>query len=223
MGSIVSVYHYTKKENVDSIISMGLHCGTKYHTLGSKLRDNANYFWLSPVHCLMGYKESCEYICLKIAVEVSICFVVNMDLASAAFVNFIMEKKREALHDYRSLIMLHDDYAVNYRLYENGYFRAPEVIIQNKIHPDDMEIIDPFSIEVDKYKDNRKIYNEAIKNRIIALTAEKILIADMDSTLRFLEKNEIIKKVAIHDDSSGMLQSYIVTATNEFFTVDSCI
>ena len=57
MNEKITIYHYTKRENLDAILTQGLIPGTKFLTLGSKLREDANYFWDSPMSDAMGYFE----------------------------------------------------------------------------------------------------------------------------------------------------------------------
>jgi hypothetical protein len=215
----VLIYHFTKKENVESIFQNGLKHGTKYNTLGSQLRIGANYFWFSPAHDLMNYKDNEDYECLQISIDSKLCIVGSMDLISSAFVNFVLEKKNESLYDYKELVKLFDLSAVNYDFYENGLFRAPEIMIQNDISPDSIKVINPLDI-IGSFSNNREIYYEKLKQKLCALTLSKAELTDIHSTIKYLEKNDIIKKIALHDDSFGMLQSYIVNGSKEFFTIE---
>ena len=210
----ISIYHFTKKENVNSILSIGLKHGTKFNTLGSQLRIGANYFWLSPMHDLMGYKD---FECLEISIEENLCIVGNMDIISSAFFNYMMVKQGNSLHDYTELVKLFDSTAVAYHSYQNGYFRTPEIIVQKDITPENIKVIKSSEV-IGKFSNNRKLYNENIKSKLLTMTNNKL--HDINSMISYLEKNEVIKKVALHDDSSGLLHSYIIKDTNEFFTIE---
>ena len=100
------IYHFTKKENLQSIFREGLICNSKFLSLGSKLRNNAVYFWLSPAN---------------------------------------------------------EDYYVN----------------------------------------NRDVYNINIVNQITSL--------------------KLLQKVAIHDDSTGLLTTYKINDSNDFVTIEEIL
>jgi len=218
----VYVYHFTKKENVDSILHNGLKHGTKYNTLGSQLRIGANYFWFSPEHDLMNCKSNKDYECLQIYIDSNYCIIGNMDLISSAFVNFMLEKKNESVYDYRKLVALFDSSAIKYDYYENGLFRAPEIIIQQEISPDYIKVIDPLEIS-GSFPNNREIYNEKLKHKLQDLTPPDVHHSNIYSMIEYLNEKDVIKKVALHDDAVGLLQSYIINDNHEFFTIElSC-
>jgi hypothetical protein len=187
MSNEVYIYHFTKKESLHSILRDGLLRSSKFNSLGSRLRSNASYFWLSPDNDGMGYKGNSEYECLQINADIDSCMVANMDLISAAFVNFIMEKNDEALYDYRKLVALYDTTAVSYRDYVIGSFRAPEVIIQNDISPKKITVAQNYTDE-DSFAKNRDVYNANLKGKLSSL--------------------KTMQKVAVHDDSTGLLYTY---------------
>jgi len=213
----ISVYHFTKKENIESIFQNGLIHGTNYNTLGSPLRKGANYFWLSPAHDLMGYKGNDEYICLKVTIDTDFCIIGNIDLISSAFYNYVMEKQGRPLYNYSTLVKLFDTTAVSYSSYKIGHFRAPEVIVQHEISPEHIEIA-TFSEGFDSFADNYKVYYDNLKSKLSTLTNNSF--SDLRSLVHELEESSKIKMVALHDDSFGMLNSYIISDTNEFFTVE---
>jgi len=196
------IYHFTKKENLQSIFREGLVCSSKIHSLGSKLRSNAIYFWLSPADDGMGYNGNDEYECLQVSVDSDLCMVANMDLISAAFVNFIMEKENEALYDYKRLASLYDSSAVKYEDYSIGLFRAPEVIVQGNISPKQIRVAQ-ISADEDSYASNRDAYNKKIVNQITAL--------------------KLLQKIAVHDDSTGLLTTYKFKDSDSFVTIEEML
>jgi len=198
------IYHFAESKNVEVILRDGLIPGTKYSTLGSKLREGANYFWLSPANDLMGYLGNNDYTCLEIEIDSSLCKVVNMDISSASFVNFISAKNSESLYDYMELSKLYDSTAVDYAIYKSGHFRSPEVIVQQKISPCDIKIVQPSDCD-NAFSDNLQVYNTHLAEKLTRLMKEKIPI----------------RLVACHDDSTGILESYLIEASNEFFTIQS--
>jgi len=196
------IYHFTKKENLQSIFREGLVCSSKFHSLGSKLRNNAVYFWLSPANDGMGYNGNDEYECLQVSVDSDLCMVANMDLISAAFVNFIMEKENKALYDYKKLASLYDSSAVKYADYTVGLFRAPEVIFQENISPKQIKVA-KVSVNEDSYANNRNAYNINTVNQITSL--------------------KLLQKVAMHDDSTGLLTTYKFKDSENFVTIEEIL
>jgi len=219
MSNNIFVYHFTKKQNITSILQNGLKHGTKYNTLDSQFRAGANYFYLTPSHDCMNYKNNNDYECLQISVDKNLCVVGNMDLISSAFYNFMMEKKNASLYNYRKLVKMFDSTAVAYDFYETGYFRTPEAIIQNDILPNVIEIIKPNEV-TSNFINNRELYNKKLEQKLYELTLSNVQFKNIYTMIKFLEENKIIKKIALHDDSFGLLQSYIVNDTSEFFTVE---
>ena len=219
MNNNVLIYHFTKKDNVESILQDGLKHGTKYNTLGSQLRINANYFWLSPAHDLMNYNNNEDYTCLQISINSDLCVVGNMDLISSAFVNFVMEKKNKALYNYKELVKQFDSSAVKYDFYKDGLFRAPEIIVQEKINPSAIKVINPLAT-MGSFLCNREIYNKNLRQKLLSLMPSKEQYDDTRTAVAYLEEKGIVKKIALHDDSFGMLQSYIVNDSKEFFTIE---
>jgi len=199
MSGEAVIYHFTKKENLQSIFRDGIVCNSKYHSLGSDLRNNASYFWLSLANDGMGYSRKDEYECLQVSVDSDSCMVANMDLISAAFVNFIMERDNEALYDYKELAAFYDSTAVKYDDYTVGLFRAPEVIVQGNISPKQIKVAKVSSNE-DFYASNRDAYNKKIKNQIASLS--------------------LLQIVAVHDDSTGLLTTYKFKDSNDFVTIE---
>ena len=202
MNNEVIVYHYTKKENLPSIFREGLFRKSNYHSLGSSLRNNANYFWLSPLNDGMGYKDNDEYECLQISVDSESCIVANMDLISAAFVNFIMEKKNEALYDYKKIAALYDSTAVKLKDYTKGLFRAPEAIVQGIVLPQQIKTA-KVSANENTYTDNRDVYNARLINKNLSLA--------------------LLQKIAVHDDSTGLLTTYKLAGKDEFVTIEELL
>jgi len=166
------------------------------------LRNNAGYFWLSPLNDGMGYKDNDEYECLQVSVDSESCTVANMDLSSAAFVNFIMEKKNEALYDYKKIVALYDSTAVRLRDYAKGLFRAPEVIVQGVVPPQQIKVAQVSAGE-NTYADNRDVYNARIIGKNLSLA--------------------LLQKIAVHDDSTGLLTTYKLIDKDEFITIEELL
>jgi len=217
MSEKILIYHYTKRENLNAIFMQGLIPGTKFLTLGSKLREAANYFWDSPESDSMGYAGNSNFECLEISIEPKLCMVASMDMISAAFVNFMMAKKNEALHDYRELAKLYDSSALSYLSYEAGRFRMPEIIVQGTISPKDIRVAGS-TVNKMQFLNNRQIYNDDLK-KAMQFEAEDNVFSDIKAVISFLENAGKMKKVALHDDSTGLLHSYLLG--DKFVTLDA--
>lgn len=163
------------------------------------MRKKACYFWLSPANDAMGYNNDKDYECLSVNVDIDECVVTNMDLISAAYVNFIMEKDNKAMYEYRKLVAAYDETAVKYLDYGIGLFRTPEVIIQGNIDPQNIEVVQASDID-NQYTSNRDLYNANIGSIYDQLTA--------------------MEKVAIHDDSTGLLSTYKQKDKEEYYTIE---
>lgn len=215
------VYHFTLKDNVSNILEQGLKSNSKYNKLNSRLRDKAVYAVLDPEHDKMGYLKDKGYTCLRVKVNPKECFVANMDIISAAFVNFIGSgEQNKKMSLVQELVSHYDNSAVFIDEYVDGMFRAPEVIIPYNVSPEDISI---YSLP-DSHTDvcfNTKLYNELCLKKLqslsnqhseetIALITELILLG-------------VIKKIATHDDSNRLLTTYKIVENNEFFTIELCI
>jgi hypothetical protein len=198
MRQEITLYHYTKKENVPTILRNGLLNRSKFNVMGSKLRSNASYLLLSPAHDVMGYRDDEDFECLVASVDPAFCVVADMDLISAAYVNFVQEQTNESLYDYRKLVALYDTTTVPISGYINGMFRAPEVIVRRLIPPGHIRSCQP-SGGLDAYAGNRAVYHDAAVKKLLAGGVEKI---------------------ASNEDATGHISTYKVTGRDEFFTIE---
>ncbi len=206
------VYHFTKQDNVESIMKEGLLLHSKFNSLGSELRDNVIYAVLDIENDAMGYKNDKNYVCLELQVEK--CQIANMDLISSAFVNFIKLKKGESLCEYTDLVKEYDTTALSYDEYTIGLFRAPEVIIKDAIPPNRIVVLD--NANNNRFSNNRKAYNDNIVNRLLSFNISD----DLNITVEKLINDELLKLIAIHDDSGGLLYSYYDRSKNNYFTLE---
>jgi len=191
-------YHFTKRENVEGILREGLLSKSKFLALGSKIREEAIHLWFAPSNDVMGYFRNEDYVCLEADVDSSDCIIAPMDVISAAFYNFFAEKQGNVvLYDYRKLAELHDRMSVPIETYKLGMFRTPEVLVKKRINPENIRVVNPARIR-NEFIDNLKIYEDSIK--------------------KFSPQES--QKVAMHDDSSGILASYL-TKDGEFFTINA--
>ncbi|MBK1812271.1 hypothetical protein JHL18_16735 [Clostridium sp. YIM B02505] len=214
------VYHFTKRENVPIILEQGLMVVSKFNKLNSIIREKAIYAWLIPEHDKMGYLNDKEYVCLRIKVTPKDCIVANMDIISSAFVNFVGTREQVAnLPLYKELVSYYDNSAVHIDEYKNGMFRAPEVIIPYCIEPKDITIHSNInSYQYFNLIKNKKNYNETWLERLQHLanySTDKVT-----DIVNMLSHTGLIKKIAIHDDSDGLLATYEIIKSKEYFTIE---
>lgn len=212
------VYHFTLKDNVPKIMEQGLEINSRYNKLNSKLRDRAIYALLNPEHDKMGYLKDKGYTCLKIKVNPKECFVANMDIISAAFVNFMGSgEQTKKLEIVQELVCHYDSSAVCIDKYVDGMFRAPEVIIPYHVKPDNISF-HSLSVAHNDVCLNTKLYNDICLKKLQSLSnypnEEKIAL------ITELVLLGVIKKIATHDDSSGLLSTYKIISKNEYFTIE---
>ena len=140
--------------------------------------------------------------------------------SSAAFVNFIASKDGRPNYDYKKLSQLYDSTAVDYADYKCGHFRSPEVIVQQEISPDEIKIAEE-AVRGKVYTENHKRYDMNLAEKLIRLAETKIGIRfeTANSAVDELQKRGEIKRIAVHDDSTGIRESYMTTDTEEFFTI----
>ncbi|GKX66725.1 hypothetical protein [Inconstantimicrobium mannanitabidum] len=213
------VYHFTRRENVPTIMQQGLNVVSRFNKLNSKLREKAIYAWLIPQHDKMGYLNDGEYVCLQIRVEPQDCFVANMDIISSAFVNFIGTSKQERnISLSKELVSYYDSSAVHIGEYKTGLFRVPEVIIPYHIESKDIEICP----NIDSYQnsnliENEMIYNENWFKRVQFLAND--YTNKREDIMNMLSNTGLIKKIAMHDDSDGLLATYELIESKEYFTI----
>lgn len=214
------VYHFTLKENVSNILEQGLKARSKYNKLNSKLRDKAIYAVLNPEHDKMGYLKDNSYTCLRIKVNPNECYVANMDIISAAFVTFIGSgEQNKKLSLIQELVSHYDSSAVFIDKYEDGMFRAPEVIIPYDVRPEDISI---YSIPT-SHKDvcfNTELYNDLCLKKMQSLSS--CHNEEKNALITELILLGVIKKIATHDDSNRLLTTYKIVENNEFFTIELC-
>ena len=86
--------------------------------------------------------------------------------------------------------------------YINGLFRVPEVIIKENIEPKYIRVHN---------RDDRGVYNLEFKDN--TQTYEKRIEEKLSNLI------DVINRVAVHDDSSGLLISYVIKNSQEYFTI----
>jgi len=214
----VTVYHYTPRENVPTILKNGLLNQSKFNAMSSRLRVNASYHLLSPSHDVMGYAGDEGYACLQVTADPAHCVVADMDLISAAYVNYIQEQANESVYDYRKLVALYDASAVALTDYENGMFRAPEVILRRHVPPDKITLAAPAD-RSDAYAGNRGAYNAAVWSKLSSC-APPGTFRTMTALIEALTQSGLIIKLAENEDATGPIRTYALKGRDGFFTVE---
>ena len=212
---MLEVFHFTLKEKAEQILIEGLIPQSQYNSLGSSYRKDVNYGWLKPEHDLMGYRDSDEYICLKLNVSPDMCKVANMDWSSAAFVNYVGAGKEKDLKLAEELVRQYEETAVSINDYELGMFRAPEVIISNKIEPVNINIYKKYDFQ--KRNKNIHKYNKKWKKRF--KRDYELDEKDIFKIIKYIKRKNELKKIAIHDDSSGLLVTYYLKRYDQYYTL----
>ena len=206
----MKLYHFTKTENVEKIKRYGLATSSNYKTLNSKRREHVLYCWLQPEHDLMGFKNSSSYSLLELEANIDDCIVTNMDWISSAYVNKMVNGNTEN-ELFNCLIKKYDEEAIEVLNYSYGNYRAPEVLVNKLIKPENIKIL-----ENTVYKSNKNIeayyYNLRVKFNNNNLKSNE-------------EINDFIKmfgyeKVAVHDDSTGLLLTLRNKSSSDVVTLN---
>lgn len=165
----------------------------------------------------MGYRGNTEYVCLRLSVAPERCFVANMDLISAAYVNWIGAGGQPRDRDMSErLVQAYDETAVSIAQYRSGLFRVPEVVVLGTVEPGLITLCAPS--EQKRFRDNEKCYQERWERKLRALAgpSDQLSLSDL---IEMLSRCRLIRRVAIHDDSIGWVATYALGNDGEFFTI----
>jgi len=138
----MTLYHYTSKANLDSIMRYGLKAASRYESF-TELRKNVVFCWLSPSDNKIFSDDT---VCLEIIVEDTDCIVASMDYISFA----MMYKYGGAKYGGANIpvnetasdlfVKLYETTAIPLSQYKNGNLFSPEVLIKGDISPDNIRI-----------------------------------------------------------------------------------
>ena len=130
----MKLYHYTKKENLDSILAEGLIASSRYESF-TELRNNVVFCWLSPDSQKIFDDNS---VCLEITVDDNSCIVAEMDYISFA----MMYKHGGAKYGGKNVpvnlqaaelfVRLYEVTAIPIAEYADNFF-SPEVLVKGNI------------------------------------------------------------------------------------------
>lgn len=215
----IDLYHYARAETLDAISEEGLKTGSKYFMVDVPSRNDAVYLWFSPDYDVLGYYENPQYVCLRVRVDRSRCKVAPMELISAAYVNHIGARQPRNPEIAQALIAMYDKVQVSIDEYQNGQFRAPEVLVQGEISPDDIAVVKTTDAG-GKGEGNRRAYQSRWSEQLIRLLG----IRQTQMTIQELTEAAINRgtavRVAKHDDATAYLETYMLVESGDFFTVE---
>ena len=215
----VDLFHYAREEDLDAISEEGLKPGSRFLKLDSALRENAVYAWLAPDFDVMGYNENPKYVCLRVRVEEARCRVAPMELASAAYVNHIGRGQPKNAEIAARLVAAYEKAAAPLHLFTLGMFRAPEVLVEGEISADDIAVVK--SPEIGRRgEDNRRVYAGRWSENLIRLLSIQKTLMQINELTEAAVNRGLAVCVAKHYDATAYLETYMLTETGDFFTVE---
>ncbi len=215
----VDLYHYARQENLDEISDEGLKPGSRYFMMDVPSRNDAVHAWIGPDYDVMGYNENPQYICLRVHVDLARCRVAPMELISAAYVNHIGQRQPRNPEIAERLVRAYEKVQLPLDEYQNGQFRAPEVLVQGEISPDDIAVVKAPESN-GRGEGNRRAYASRWSEQLIRLLG----IQRTQMTLQELTEAAINRGVAVrvarHDDATAYLETYMLVESGDFFTIE---
>ena len=139
---MITLYHYTNKNNVHKILHEGLIPLSQYEYF-TDLRKDVNYCWLSPDDQKISSNDD---VCLELSVEEDKCIVAEMDYISFAMMYKYGGKKfggknipvnQEASDLFIKLYKITSQPISNY---EKDHYFTPEVLVKGTIQPENIKI-----------------------------------------------------------------------------------
>ncbi len=215
----IDLYHYARAENLDSISEEGLKPGSRYFMMDVPSRNNAVYMWLAPDYDVMGYDENPQYVCLRARVDLARCRVAPMELISAAYVNHIGQRQPRNPEIAERLVRAYEKNLAPVDDYEKGRFRAPEVLVEGEISPDDIAVVKaPESSG--RGEGNRRAYASRWSEQLIRLLGiQRTQMTLQELTEAALNRGAAVR-VAKHDDATAYLETYMLVESGDFFTIE---
>ncbi len=215
----IDLYHYARAENLDSISDEGIKTGSRYFMMDVPSRDNAAYLWLGPDYDVMGYGENPAYVLLRARVEVARCTIAPMELISAAYVNHIGQRQPRNPEIGGRLVAAYEKAQVPIHDYQTGLFRAPEVLVQGEISPDEIAVVrNPET--GNRGEGNRRAYASRWAEHLIRLLGiQRTQMTLQELTEAALNRGQAVR-VAKHDDATAYLETYMLVESGDFFTIE---
>lgn len=216
----IDVFHYARADDLDAISEEGLKPGAKIMALESALRNNAVFAWLSPDFDVLGYNENPKYICLRARIDAARCRVAPFELAQAAYANHIGRGQPKNEEVAGRLIAAYEKLSIPLDQHTLGTFRAPEVVVDREISPDDIAVVKSPEAGT-RGEENRRVYAARWSEHLIrALSIQRTLMQLQE--LRDAATNRgLAVRVAKHDDATAYLETFMMVESGEFFTVEA--
>jgi hypothetical protein len=215
----IDLYHYARAETLDSVSEEGLKPGSRYFMMDVPSRNNAVYMWLAPDFDVMGYNENPQYVCLRARVDVARCRVAPMELIAAAYVNHIGQRQPRNPEIAERLVRAYEKNLMPVDEYEKGKFRAPEVLVEGEIPPDDLAVVRAPEGE-GRGEGNRRAYASRWSEQLIRLLGiQRTQMTLQELTEAALNRGAAVR-VAKHDDATAYLETYMLVESGDFFTIE---
>ncbi len=215
----VDVFHYARSEDLDAISEEGLKTGSRSMVMDSALRAKSTFAWLAPDFDVLGYNENPQYVCLRARVEASRCRVAPFELAQAAYVNHIGRGQPKNPEITARLIAAYEKMAIPISEHMLGTFRAPEVLVEGEISPDDIAVVRSPEAGT-RGEENRRVYAARWSEHLIRVLSIQRTLMQLQELRDAAVNRGLAVRVAKHDDATAYLETYMLVETGEFFTVE---
>jgi hypothetical protein len=215
----IDVFHYARTEDLDAISEEGLKPGSRSMTLESALRSNSVYAWLAPDFDVMGYNENPRYVCLRARVDAMRCRVAAFELAQAAYVTHIGRGQAKNAEISARLVTAYEKTAIPVDQHALGTFRAPEVLVEGEISPDDIAVVKSPETGT-RGEENRRVYAARWGEHLIRVLSIQRTLMQLQELRDAAVNRGVAARVAKHDDATAYLETYMLLESGEFFTVE---
>lgn len=215
----IDLFHYARSETLDSISDDGLKTGSNYFMMDVPSRNGAAYLWVAPDFDVMGYNENPRYILLRAKVDSARCTVAPMELISAAYVNHIGQRQPRNPELAARLAAAYERVQVPFYEYQHGLFRAPEVLVQGEIDPDDIAVVKQPETN-GKGEGNRRAYASRWSEQLIRLLGIQRTQMTLSELTEAAINRGVAVRVAKHDDATAYLETYMLVESGDFFTIE---
>lgn len=215
----IDLFHYARMEDLDAISDEGLKVGARVMKVESALRESSVYLWMAPDYDVMGYNENPKYVCLRARVDVARCRVAPMELFVAAYVNHIGRGQPKNHEIAAKLVAAYEKMAVSLDQYNEGMFRSPEVLVEGEISADDIAVVKSPEAGT-RGEENRRYYASRYGEHLIRVLSISRTLMKLVELTEAARNRGVAVRVAKHDDATAYLETYMLTETGEFFTVE---
>ncbi len=215
----VDLFHYAREEDLDAISEEGLQVGARRLRVPSELRAKSVTCWLAPEFDVMGYGENSKYVCLRARVDEARCQVAPMEFIYAADAVFTGSGQGKNEEIATRLAAAYEKTAVPFSHFALGMFRAPEVLVDGAISADDIAVVKAPEIGR-RGEDNRRIYAVRWAEHLIRVLSIQKTLMQLNELTEAAVNRGVAVRVAKHDDATAYLETYMLTETGDFFTVE---